>query len=224
MSSCHRYHPAEVERSYQSGFDLPCCLRPLCESSTFGIHSRGHLCVHFRYGPTPRRLPFGDAVGRLHELSLPLPCYPSYKALIITLAGLSPAGHSSLCWTHAQSSTVPKTFTHGSGSEELVITPFMVIVITPSPRHLPPRVSRGTTNKEATMPNHYQNKWDTVISEQCHVSANGPYVPGLQGCNRLGVIPWPQSSVIQHIVRHRQLGRRRIRRRLGGLPCVKQVR
>ena len=47
-----------------------------------------------------RRLPFGDDVGRLHRLDFSLPCYPSYKALIVTLAGLSPAGHTSLSWTH----------------------------------------------------------------------------------------------------------------------------
>ena len=100
LSSCHRYHPAEVDRSCQSDFDLPCCLHPEHEGSAFGTASRGHLCVHFRYGPTTRRLPQGNAVGRLHRLSFPLPCYPSYKALIVTLAGLSPAGHTSLSWTH----------------------------------------------------------------------------------------------------------------------------
>ena len=101
LSSCHRYHPAEVDRSYQSDFVLPCCLRPRSGGSAFGIMSRGHLCVHFRYGPTTRRLPLGAAVGRLHEFGLPPPCYPSYKALIITLAGLTPAGYTSLGWTHA---------------------------------------------------------------------------------------------------------------------------
>ena len=100
LSSCHRYHPAEVDRSCQSGFDLPCCLRPSPEGSTFGSELRGHLCVHLRYGPMTRRLPFGDDVGRLHRLDFSLPCYPSYKALITTLAGLSPAGHTSLSWTH----------------------------------------------------------------------------------------------------------------------------
>ena len=80
LSSCHRYHPATVERSCQSDFDLPCCLRPKRGGSAFGTDSRGHLCVHFRYGPMTRNLPCGGLVGRLHELSLPLPCYPSYRA------------------------------------------------------------------------------------------------------------------------------------------------
>ena len=100
LSSCYRYHPAEVKRSCQPDFDLPCCLRPETGGSAFGKHSRGHLCVHFRYGPMTRRLPQGSAVGRLHEFGLPLPCYPSYRALIVSLAGLSPAGHTSLRWTH----------------------------------------------------------------------------------------------------------------------------
>ena len=47
-----------------------------------------------------RDLPYGDRVGRLHELGFPLPCYPSYRALISTLAGLTPAEHASLDWTH----------------------------------------------------------------------------------------------------------------------------
>ena len=100
LSSCHRYHPAEVDRSYQSVFDRSCCLRPWAGGSAFGAHSRGHLCVHSRYGPMTRNLPFGGLVGRLHELGYPLPCYPSYRALIITLAGLTPAEHTSLRWTH----------------------------------------------------------------------------------------------------------------------------
>ena len=80
LSSCHRYHPAKVERPCQSDFDLPCCLRPRHEGSAFGTDSRGHLYVHFRYGPMTRNLPYGGLVGRLHELGLPLPCYPSYRA------------------------------------------------------------------------------------------------------------------------------------------------
>ncbi len=100
LSSCRRYHPAEAVRSSQSDFDRPCCLRPSVEGSTFGIYSRGHLCVYSRYGPMTRGLPYGDRVGRLHELGFPLPCYPSYRALISTLAGLTPAEHASLDWTH----------------------------------------------------------------------------------------------------------------------------
>ena len=60
LSSCHRYHPAEVEQPSHSAFGCPCCLRPPVVGSAFGpSHFRGHLCVHFRYGPMTRNLPPG---------------------------------------------------------------------------------------------------------------------------------------------------------------------
>ena len=121
LSSCHRYHPAEVDRSYQSVFDRSCCLRPWAGGSAFGAHSRGHLCVHSRYGPMTRNLPFGGLVGRLHELGYPLPCYPSYRALIITLAGLTPAEHTSLSWTHVGSGAGAPTV--GSGGYSVAFAP-----------------------------------------------------------------------------------------------------
>ncbi len=52
--------------------------------------------------PNTRNLPKGGRVGRLHEVSFPLPCYPNWRALISTLVGLTAAEHVSLCWTHGR--------------------------------------------------------------------------------------------------------------------------
>ena len=80
LSSCCRYHPAEVGQPCQSAFGRPCCLRPRVAGSAFGIHCRGHLCVHSRYGPMTRNLPKGDLVDRLQKFGFSPPCYPSYGA------------------------------------------------------------------------------------------------------------------------------------------------
>src|SRR5271166_5654971 len=78
-----------------------CCLRPPVGGSAFGAtHFRGHFCVHCCYGPVTRRLPTGDVVDRLQSLGFPPPCYPNYGVLIFAPAGLSPAEHASLRWTH----------------------------------------------------------------------------------------------------------------------------
>jgi hypothetical protein len=43
-----------------------------------GLGLRGHLCVHFRYGPMTHTLPMGGFVDRLQDFGFPPPCYPSY--------------------------------------------------------------------------------------------------------------------------------------------------
>src|SRR3954452_1586758 len=57
-------------------------------------------CVHCCYGPVTRGLPWGDLVDRLQSFSFHHLCYPNYGALTLTPAGLSPAEHASLRWTH----------------------------------------------------------------------------------------------------------------------------
>jgi hypothetical protein len=47
-----------------------------------------------------RAFPKETLVDRLHYFGFPPPCYPSYEALTITSAGLTPAEHASLSWTH----------------------------------------------------------------------------------------------------------------------------
>src|SRR5664279_400495 len=56
--------------------------------------------VYLCYGPVTRSLPWGDLVDRLQSFSFHHLCYPNYGALTSTPAGLSPAEHASLRWTH----------------------------------------------------------------------------------------------------------------------------
>ena len=108
LSPCCRFHPAEVNEPYRSDFGCSCCLRPPVEGSAFGAtHFRGHICVHFRYGPVTRRLPEGDVVDRLQSFGFRHLCYPNYGALTFTPAGLSPAEHASLRWTHNRTGGFP---------------------------------------------------------------------------------------------------------------------
>src|SRR5258708_11939410 len=64
-------------------------------------------CVHFCYGPVTRSLPWGDLVDRLQSFSFHHLCYPNYGALTSTPAGLSPAEHASLHWTHNRTGRFP---------------------------------------------------------------------------------------------------------------------
>ncbi len=73
------------------------------EASNF----RGHLCVHSRYGLVTRSLPFDGCVNRLQDFGFPPPCYPSYRALAFTLAGLTPTEQTSLRWTHNRACSFP---------------------------------------------------------------------------------------------------------------------
>ena len=63
--------------------------------------------THFCYGPVTRGLPLGDLVDRLQSFSFHHLCYPNYGALTSTPAGLSPAEHASLRWTHNRTCRSP---------------------------------------------------------------------------------------------------------------------
>src|SRR6476660_10406101 len=63
--------------------------------------------VYFCYGPVTRSLPWGDLVDRLQSFSFHHLCYPNYGALTYTPAGLSPAEHASLRWTHNGTCSFP---------------------------------------------------------------------------------------------------------------------
>ncbi len=84
----------------QSVCDEPCCLRPIFGGSASGVRfSRPHLrSFALRPGGLP---PSCDGVvDGLQRLDFASRCHPSYRALAFTLAGLSPAEHASLDWTH----------------------------------------------------------------------------------------------------------------------------
>src|ERR1700746_1726148 len=57
-------------------------------------------CVHCYYSPVTRDLPWEDLVDRLRRFCFHPLRYPNYGALTSTLAGLFPAEHASLTWTH----------------------------------------------------------------------------------------------------------------------------
>ena len=112
-SSCHRYHPAEVEQPCRSAFGCPCCLRRTVVGSAFGaLHFRGHLCVHFRYGPMTRSLPRETLSTGFRMLVSRHPAIQATGRLTLTPAGLSPAEHASLHWTHSRSLQKSSTKLH----------------------------------------------------------------------------------------------------------------
>ena len=107
-SSCRRYHPAEVEQPSHSAFGCPCCLRRWVVGSAFGAwHFRGHLCVHLRYGPMTRSLPRETLSIGFRMLVSRHPAIQATGLLTLTPAGLSPAEHASLRWTHNPACRLP---------------------------------------------------------------------------------------------------------------------
>src|ERR1700741_1222378 len=64
-------------------------------------------CVHCCYSPVTRDLPWEDLVDRLRRFRFHLLRYPNYGALTSTPAGLFPAEHASLHWTHNRTCSFP---------------------------------------------------------------------------------------------------------------------
>jgi hypothetical protein len=67
-----------------------------------------------------RNLPWGGLVDRLRRFCLHLPRYPNYAALTCTPAGLSPAQHASLHWTHNHTVRLPRRTSAASYSGQFV--------------------------------------------------------------------------------------------------------
>src|SRR3954463_13969239 len=63
--------------------------------------------VHCCYGPVTRNLPWEGLVDRLRRFCFHLLRYPNYGALTFTPAGLSPAEHAGLTWTHLRTKRWP---------------------------------------------------------------------------------------------------------------------
>src|SRR5947208_250996 len=87
----------------------PCCLRPTVGGSASGAsHFRGHHCVHSRYGPVTRRPSRGRpcrwASGQSVSL---LPAIRATGVSTLPPAGLTPAEHISLTWTHNRTGGSP---------------------------------------------------------------------------------------------------------------------
>ena len=123
LSSCRRFHPAGADQAIQSFrrsvearvgsvyislgdgsppvlpefplFACPCCLGQKTAGSASGaISFRGHICVHFRYGPTTRSATFrglcqqATRVRFLSPVLLKLPGFDFY------LGGSRPTEHT----------------------------------------------------------------------------------------------------------------------------------
>src|ERR1035441_3853418 len=107
--------------------------------------------VYFCYGPVTLSLPWGDLVDRLQSFSFHHLCYPNYGALTSTPAGLSPAEHASLHWTHNrtsrfQASGFPTGFTARYTESKLTARGFGTVSNSPSP--LDTAISGGARPRE----------------------------------------------------------------------------
>ena len=109
FSSClagpgHRAVPSTPpeDRALQSVCARPCCLHRWKEGSASGVLAfRGHLWVHFCYGPVTCSPSQGWLCRLASSASFPPHgCNPSCGALTFTPVGLSPTEHASLDWTH----------------------------------------------------------------------------------------------------------------------------
>src|SRR3954454_7484035 len=77
--------------------------------------------VHCCYGPVTRNLPWEGLVDRLRRFCFHLLRYPNYGAPTSTPAGLSPAEHASLHWTHNHPARLPAaSVSQGLASGKLV--------------------------------------------------------------------------------------------------------
>ena len=103
LSSCHRFHPAEVGRSSQAAFNRPCCLRPLVAGSALRNRLSRPLARSLALWPDDSQISPREtlSIGFRNSVSL-LPAIQATGLLTITPAGLSPAEQTSLCWTHHQ--------------------------------------------------------------------------------------------------------------------------
>src|SRR5271167_1994068 len=123
LPPCCRFHPAEVKEPLRSDFGSPCCLRPPVVGSAFGA-SFFEATFAFTF-ITARRL----VVSPRETLSIGFrvlvsrhPAIQTTGRLTFAPAGLSPAEHASLRWTHNRtgrfpasgSRTRPHAFVHGT--------------------------------------------------------------------------------------------------------------
>ena len=95
-------HPAGATRGVNRFAIGSCCLRPHgCGLGLRGYSLSGPPLVHCRYGPNNSHLPRGQGCRGASAPSVSLRCaLPATGLPIVTPAGLSPAEHISLSWTH----------------------------------------------------------------------------------------------------------------------------
>jgi hypothetical protein len=106
LCPCRRavaHHPAGVTRRVHRRATCPAAFAPLGAGSASGVSPfRGHHAFPFvtarRLAPIPR---MGLSMG-FRSLGFPPACHPATGLPIVTPTGLTPAGHSSLSWTHTE--------------------------------------------------------------------------------------------------------------------------
>jgi hypothetical protein len=94
-------HPAEVAGSSRSAFDPPCCLRLRVAGSAFGLRTLEAI-IAFTVVTAWGLATFpGKALSTGFRILVSRhPAIPATGPLTLTPAGLSPAEHASLRWTH----------------------------------------------------------------------------------------------------------------------------
>jgi hypothetical protein len=116
LPSCCRSHPARVARRFSQLATIHAVFVLRLRTRPPEKHFRGHLCVHFRYGPMARHHPtMMSSIGFRNSVSL-LPAIQATRLLTLASVGLSPTEYASLCWTHnrtcpARASGFPTGFT-----------------------------------------------------------------------------------------------------------------
>src|SRR4029077_15054775 len=106
--SC-RFRPAEVEMPHRSDFGTPCCLRPTEAGSALG--SRPFEATFTFTVITARQLVVSPretlSIGFRILISLH-PAIQTTGRLTFAPAGLPPAEHTSLNWTHSRTARFPQ--------------------------------------------------------------------------------------------------------------------
>jgi hypothetical protein len=113
LPSCCRSHPAGVARRYGQFATIHVAFALRLRTQPPEKHSRGHLCVHFHYGPMARHHPKEDAVNRFQKFGFPPLCYSSYEAPDFCPGGFChPTEQASLRWTHNRTCGFPASGFH----------------------------------------------------------------------------------------------------------------
>ena len=109
LSPCCRFHPAEVEMPHRSDFGTPCCLRPTEAGSALG--STPFEATFTFTVITARQLVVSPretlSIGFRILISLH-PAIQTTGRLTFAPAGLPPAEHTSLNWTHFRTAGFPQ--------------------------------------------------------------------------------------------------------------------
>jgi hypothetical protein len=109
LSPCCRFHPAKVEMPHRSDFGTPCCLRPTEAGSALGS-SPFEATFTFTV-VTARQLVVSPretlSIGFRILISLH-PAIQTTGLLTFAPAGLPPAEHTSLNWTHFRTAGFPQ--------------------------------------------------------------------------------------------------------------------